>query len=1123
MAAESILRLAFRRSLASKRLMAVVALGVFVAASLLAAAPIYNRAMADLGLTFTIRDQLSASPSTQIHFDQVPLQTAEGQALRAAVEQRIQQRIGWFSASEAQYTQLGRFGIAAPGAPSTPGMLQAQPQSLPGYENHVRVVSGRLPAASAAGTPMEVALSAGAASVAQLKPGDLFDMRESFDTCERVIPQTDPPPPPPPCDPHATASFSYPARVVGIVAPLDDQDPFWVGSASVYFDPFRLRISDIGPVIPMFADQASIMGAFASRYPGYRASISWNVFADPTKLNRANFQLARQDIIGLTTDFQPLGGTAFSPLRDTLAKFAKSASYQQIPLTVLLLEISGIALFYVGLVSAIVVERQSAEIALLRSRGASLLQVATVYAWQGLIIGVPAVLLSPFLAAAATALLGVTPTFHKVTGGSLLPVTIPPLSFLAAAVGVALSLLALLPPALLVARRSTATQRRAESRPATSIIHRYYLDLVFAGLAGVVLFQLHQRGSAFEPSATGGLSSDPLLLAAPALVIAAAAALILRFYPMVLRFIAKAVNAVAGASVSLGLAQVVRNSGQYTRLTLLLMMAVAVGSYGASYAATTNQSYRDRAGYETGADIYATSLGEVPFPEPTASFESKLESIPGVAEASAVTRAGAGPASAGSINQTYQLVGVDPAAVSKMLWWRSDFSSKTLPELMATLAAPAAVPGKLLPGNPTHISIWVKGDDTLAQDSLWARVRDATGRYSVVLLGEGDTGGQWQQLSVPLAPLSGGPLQAPITLVSIVMTLPANGYVLPLHPLLVDDIGVSDASGTTTVVEDFEGNLQWAAFAARSQTQDSLTEVRTGAHSGTGAGEFTFHPGSGIDTRGFYFTPQLLPLAAVVSDSFLSSTGLHIGDSTMLFAGMSTLVPITITGSFKLFPTAPASAGPVVVVNRDQLETWDETAGFTSEPDLVPSTLLFSLKPGADSATVVKALGAPALGLNEIESRGQTLDTNSRNPLIAAGGSGILFLSFVAVLTLVAAALLVSLMTSLGRRKTEFAVVRSMGVSRAQLLRMLVLEYSVVAIAGTAAGALLGVLVGRQMLSFLNVTETGTRVEPGFVLQTEWGIVASAVGIVFLIFAVALVVATLVMASTADAQALRTE
>jgi putative ABC transport system permease protein len=185
--------------------------------------------------------------------------------------------------------------------------------------------------------------------------------------------------------------------------------------------------------------------------------------------------------------------------------------------------------------------------------------------------------------------------------------------------------------------------------------------------------------------------------------------------------------------------------------------------------------------------------------------------------------------------------------------------------------------------------------------------------------------------------------------------------------------------------------------------------------------------------------------------------------------------------------------------------------------------MMFSLAPNADEKAVQAALGADAFKLARFDSQRQQLDSNRRNPLIAAGGSGILLLSFGAVLILVGVALLVSLLTSLGRRRTEFAVVRSMGVSRGQLFRMLALEYSVVAIAGTVVGAILGLVVGRQMLSFLNVTETGAKVEPGFILQTDWVLVAGAVGAVFVLFAVALALATFVMAAIADAQALRTE
>jgi FtsX-like permease family len=1126
MGSSSILRLVLRRSMAGKGLLAVVALGVVVAAVLLASAPIYARAMADLGLTFTVRERISAAPSTVVQFTDVPLATAEGTSLQSSIERRIQQRLGWFESSQTQYTQLGRFGIARAGEPQRTGMTQAQPHSLPGYETHVRVVQGELPKPTGKGEPMQVAVSAEAANAAKLNVGDAFELRESFDTCER-FPAPDPPPPnwPPPCDPLATTSFSYPAIVTAIIAPLDANDPFWVLPVDDYFAPFRrlLENPNVGPIVPMFTDEKSITEGFAGLYPTYRAAISWEIFADTTKLNRANFQAAFDDLRGMYADVLPLGGSSYSQLGDALEKYGKSSDQTQVPLTVLLLEISGIALFYVGLVSAIVVERQSAEIALLRSRGASMLQIATIYAWQGLLIGIPAVLAAPFLAAAATALLGVTPTFHDATGGDLLPVTIPALSFAAAAVGVVLSLLALLIPAVLVARRSAAVQRRVESRPGASIIHRYYLDLVLSAAAGLVLFELHQRGSAFEPSSTGGLSSDPLLLASPALVIAAAAALVLRLYPMALRVVARSVSAIAGVSVSLGLAQVVRNSGQYTRLTLLLMMAVAVGSFAASYASTTNRSYSDRAGYDIGADIRAFPTGQGQLPGPAPELDAKLEQIPGVAVASGVTRADMGFATPGSVNQVYRAVAIDPEAMQKILWWRDDFATKPMPELLSRLAAPLGTPGKVLAGQADVLHVWVNGDTTHSVMTLWARFRDSRGVYTTLELGPADSGGRWVERTASLSGALRGDLQAPLSLVSIMMTEPANRFSGSYTPLLVDDMTMTDKAGVTSLVDDFEGALRWRTFATRSQDQDAVATTHDGVHGGASALKFTFHNGATSETRGFFTTPQTTPLAALASDAFLKTSGMKEGSTAMMLIGGSALVPITIAGTYHLFPTIPTDKGPSIVLNRDQLTLWADTTSFSDPTDLVPAETMIGLKSGADEDAVVKALGAPELLLTRFDSRAKQLDANRRNPLIAAGGSGILLISFAAVLVLVAAALLVSLMTSLGRRRTEFAVVRSMGVSRGQLFRMLALEYSVVAVAGTAVGAFLGLIVGRQMLSFLNVTENGTKVEPGFILQTQWALVAGSVGLVFAVFAVALVLATFVMAAIADAQALRTE
>ncbi|MCH6552111.1 MAG: (d)CMP kinase, partial [Planctomycetes bacterium] len=138
------------------------------------------------------------------------------------------------------------------------------------------------------------------------------------------------------------------------------------------------------------------------------------------------------------------------------------------------------------------------------------------------------------------------------------------------------------------------------------------------------------------------------------------------------------------------------------------------------------------------------------------------------------------------------------------------------------------------------------------------------------------------------------------------------------------------------------------------------------------------------------------------------------------------------------------------------------------------------------AAAVIVAIGAAAalVAWNRVD-QAATLKSVESNPLIAASGTGILAISFVAVLGLVAVALLVSLWMAVQRRRVEFAVLGAIGLTRRQILGVLALEYAIVGAVGVVAGIVVGQVVGRRMLSFLEVTEAGLPVEPGFVLETE--------------------------------------
>ncbi len=1100
-------------------MLAVLALGVLVAATLLSAAPVYARTMADLGLTFTIREELQQTPTIRVNFQDVALGTTQGAEFRASIERRIAERVGWFRQSQSLSLRAGRFTIEGDNTPESALPPLGQLQSLTGYEDHVRVVDGRLPAPTQPGDAIEVTLSARAAEVAALVPGDQFLLRETFDTCEREIPSLDRPPPPP-CTPTAALAFTIPATLVGIVEPLDPADVFWMVTAESYFAPFVL-VSELGPILPMFTAEETLLEHLGALYPSYRATTSWHVSANPEMLTRTNFERAREDILGLGADVLPIGGFAHSPLTQTLEGFRRSANYQQGPLMILLLQIAAIALFYVGLISAIIVERQADEIALLRSRGASIRQVLTVYLLEGAIVGVPMVLLAPLLAAAATALLGLTPVFSDVSEGDLLPVAIPPLSFLLATVGVVLSLLALLLPAFIVARRGALAQRRVDTRPGVSIIQRYYLDLVLAGFAGLLLWELRERGSAFEPSPTGGVTTDPILLAAPALIILAAAALVLRFYPLVLRIGARVFVPRSGTTVALGLWQVIRSPGQYTRLALLLMMAIAVVTYAASYSTTAERSYRDRADFRAGVDIRAQEAGAVKFQGTTQALDQHLTEIPGVERASMVVRGRANLAGAGRSMREVQVLGVDPAQAGAMLWSREDFARGTLSELLAPLDGPGKLRGVPLPGDPHFISLWVNAAESRPDMNLWARVRDAEDRHALLELGNLEQVG-WRELRAPVKAQYGAKLTAPITVVAIVVTEPSNRFNTSTAPLYVDDLAAVDADGKVTVVEEFEGALPWAPLPTRAPTADEFETSSDDVHAGRQSGKLAFRLGMSGDQRGIYPQDVIVPLPIVVSDTFVSSTGLGPGARLFLQAGPA-IIPVVVRDTFSLFPTLESRQGPAVVFNRDQLMSWLNAFTYSGRNPLQPDEAWFTLEAGADREAFLETITGPGFGMGSITDREQEFRSIEQNPLIAAGGSGILFVAFMGVLILVAAALLVSLWVAVTRRRVEFAILRAMGISRGQIFRLLALEYALVAIVGVVVGTYLGLVVGRQMLSFLDVTETGDRVEPSFVLQTEWSVVAGGAGAVAVVFAAALLIAVRVLSRTSDAQALRTE
>jgi hypothetical protein len=1109
-------RLFARRSGRNWRLLAVLALGMLMAASLLAAAPVYARTMADLGLTFTVRDRLGESPGNRVSFPWVPLGTLQGTALRETVEGRIDERIGWFAAGESRVLVGPRFVLAAPGEAPPPQAPLGQLQSITGYEAHVSVLEGTLPRPAGPGDAFEVAISRDAARAARLTVGQQIALVEDFDTCAREIPREDRPPPPP-CTPTAGVTFTRAATITAIIEPLRSDDPFWVLPAERFFAPWRL-LQENGPVVPMFVPEATLLEGLAAVLPAYGAATAWHTFARPETLSRVTFDRARDDLSALHSDLGPLGGASFSPLGNVLRDYGHVQAYQQTPLTILLLEIAAVAIFYVIIVSLVIVERQSAEVALLRSRGATVGQVGAITLAEGLLLGAPVLLLAPLVAAAGTALLGLTPTFAAVNGGALLPVSLPPVAFAYAGVGVAVSIVALLIPSLLAARTTAVARRREQARPGRPFFQRYYLDLALAGVAALLLWELNERGTVLLPSPTGGVTSDPLLLASPAILVAAAAALLLRVYPLTTRLLARLLGREAAPPLALGLWQVARSPGHSARLALLLAMAIAVGTFAASYATTASATFEERARFQAASGLRAISTGSADLGLDGAAADARLREHTDVPLASAVLRLDAGPAAAGTATRTFQALGLNPDDAPFLLWFRDDFAERPLRDLMAALGPPEPLRGIELPGGTTSLQINVHSSPTPNQMTLWARVRDATGFHHLVMFDTIEPGA-WHTMSAPISRDFEGQRPEPLTLVGLVVTEPPNRFNTLELTILFDELAATTDAGTT-VLDDFEAAVpRWGPLPARLQRPDTFDLTRDGVEAGQ-AGRITRSPGLSSERWGLFFAQPSVPLPVVATDSFLAATGLGVGAVGNVSVANVT-VPIRVVGDVSSFPSLPAAAGPGIIFNRDQLISWLGLAGSAVVSGFNEAWL--EPPPGADLAAIEQTLRNEPFNFGVITDRSRELERLERNPLISAGGAGILYLAFGAVLLLVTAALLVSLWLVVHRRRTEFAVLRSLGLSKGGVARVLAVEYSFVAIVGVVVGTWLGLGVASRMLSFLNFDEAGRLAEPSYILRTDWLLVSASLAAVGVAFLFALTFAVRLISRTSDAQALRME
>ena len=793
-----------RRLRSSRVLLAIVSFGILATVTIMAVGAMYSHAIAEGGLRHTIATAPSIAQDAQILVRNRPLGPADYQDLAAVVGELTESRLG----SILQNTQ--RFGRAQPNLPllAAPedtdplfGGPVGQPFFLTGFEQHSNIVEGRWPQAPPVsldnGLEMEVVVGRQTASAM----GFELDSQAVFlpfptDPSERII-----------------------VTIVGFAEPEDPDAEYWMGNSSAYFSAAAVGFGD--PVqVPMYLSKEDFFRGLGARYPSLVGDFGWLLFLDTGVLDAAGVKPAREAITGLEAGISKRfpRSVVISGLDRILADYQRDLTHARVPLFLFISLVVLVILYFLALVTGLLVRTRGAEASQLRSRGASTVQLTGVLAFAEGAVVLLSVLLGPFLALGIVRF-GLLRTIDPAGDGGPISVGLSADVFLMGAIGGALSLVVLLVSVARLSHLGIVESLYLRARPpSVPFFQRYYIDLLILVGAGLLWWQIRGREGFVERDVlSGALEGDISLRLGPLLVLLAAALSVLRVLPALVKAVSWVANRLAPAWVAFTLSRVARDPVPHGSLAIILMLAFTLGIFGATFQSTLSRSQREQALHKVGGDLVIRS-GSL-----SGSARGDLAGIPGVQTVSPMGRDSV-TVIGGLPGARTDLITVDPTSLPQAAWFRDDFAGQSLSGLLKPLAeSPQNLPQSIpLKEDAEQIGVWVDFSQLLSQGlshrtvRLWIRVADADGRHHSLLLGDpsqphpdqrGSQARGWSYLEGPLPENQRSSGRPPFSLVSMFITA---GSITRIPP---GSIGLDDVTvrGPTTPPK------AWPSRGSRSQ------------------------------------------------------------------------------------------------------------------------------------------------------------------------------------------------------------------------------------------------------------------------------------------------------------------
>ena len=331
----------------------------------------------------------------------------------------------------------------------------------------------------------------------------------------------------------------------------------------------------------------------------------------------------------------------------------------------------------------------------------------------------------------------------------------------------------------------------------------------------------------------------------------------------------------------------------------------------------------------------------------------------------------------------------------------------------------------------------------------------------------------------------------------------------------IDELAFVLESGVTQVVEDFNEDSSWMTVEPGLNQYGARLEPLLAKPSGSEDDEnaelqdqsiavMTWNPVVVTQLRGVTVGSESAPIPVIASTGFMDRGGYNVGERINVDV-QGANVPVRLAGIADYFPTLDPEFSTFIVA--DIRSTWLALNANKMRNAEQANEVWIDTGDAAPSEVANAIRGRTTVPPSFI-AQDQLLRDAAVDPLISAGWRALLAIAFTTVLAASAVGFLVYSQVTFASRMTEYAVVRTLGLTTRQVLGLVTLELLMVLVPAVLVGGLLGMRMGATIIPFLVTSGEGVLVVPPVVLSVDWqavGVLVGVIGAIFLAISVGLI------------------